>query len=208
MFKKISVLLFLFFSGNVAAIGIISPAYSDGGIIPNPFTYSFPGQCNGNNWSPPLNISDIPAGTQSLAIVMRDLTAPWLHWLAYNIPSNTTSLPYNASAAAAFPQAINDYSEPGYGGPCPPGGNHIYAITIYAVNTVFNAQPTIQAIQAASLESATLSGTRAPGDNVPWNPNPNPPPPNPIPTLSEWAQILMMLMMIGTVGWYSRKMTR
>jgi hypothetical protein len=35
-----------------------------------------------------------------------------------------------------------------------------------------------------------------------------PPPANPIPTLSEWAQILMMLMMTGSVGWYSRKMTR
>lgn len=37
---------------------------------------------------------------------------------------------------------------------------------------------------------------------------PAPPPIKPIPTLSEWAQILMMLMMIGSVGWYSRKMTR
>jgi hypothetical protein len=30
--------------------------------------------------------------------------------------------------------------------------------------------------------------------------------PNPIPTLSEWAQIAMMLMMIATAGWYIRGM--
>ena len=32
-----------------------------------------------------------------------------------------------------------------------------------------------------------------------------PPPPNPIPTLSEWAQIVMMLMMVGAVGWQTRR---
>lgn len=29
--------------------------------------------------------------------------------------------------------------------------------------------------------------------------------PNPIPTLSELAKILMVLGMVGTVGWYSRR---
>jgi hypothetical protein len=33
-------------------------------------------------------------------------------------------------------------------------------------------------------------------------------PPNPIPTLSEWAQILMMLMMVITAGWYGRRQLR
>lgn len=37
--------------------------------------------------------------------------------------------------------------------------------------------------------------------------NPTPPsPPNPIPTLSEWAQIMMMLAMIATAGFYGRRM--
>jgi hypothetical protein len=34
---------------------------------------------------------------------------------------------------------------------------------------------------------------------------PPPPPPNPIPTLSEWAQVLMMLSMIGIVGYGRRR---
>ncbi len=196
-----------FWIQSTGPLSIASPAYNNLGVIPNPFTFSFGGQCNGNNWSPPLEFANIPAGTQGLAIVMEDLTFPWLHWLAYNVPANTTTLPYNASATALFPQAQNDFTTQGYGGPCPPAGQHIYAVTVYAVNTSFNAQPTIGQIQAAAIQQASLLGTRSDSDNVPWNP-PSPPGPNPIPTLSEWAKILMMLMMIGTVGWYSRKLTR
>ncbi|MCF7968348.1 MAG: IPTL-CTERM sorting domain-containing protein [Methylococcaceae bacterium] len=36
-------------------------------------------------------------------------------------------------------------------------------------------------------------------------PPPPTPPVNPIPTMSEWSQILMMLIMIGTAGWYVRR---
>lgn len=39
-------------------------------------------------------------------------------------------------------------------------------------------------------------------------PNPPPKPSNPIPTLSEWAQIVMMLMMIATAGWYGWRVKR
>ena len=35
----------------------------------------------------------------------------------------------------------------------------------------------------------------------------SPTPPNPIPTLSEWAQMAMMLMMIVTAGWYGRRVS-
>ena len=35
-----------------------------------------------------------------------------------------------------------------------------------------------------------------------------PPPPNPIPTLGEWGQIIMMLMMLLSVGYYSRRAQR
>ena len=41
----------------------------------------------------------------------------------------------------------------------------------------------------------------------PLPPTPSPSP-EPIPTLSEWAQFIMILMMIGTVGWYTRRMYR
>ena len=50
------------------------------------------------------------------------------------------------------------------------------------------------------------SSTSEPSNAV--TPAPAPPPVNPIPTLSAWAQILMMLMMIGAVGWQTRRVIR
>ena len=43
---------------------------------------------------------------------------------------------------------------------------------------------------------------------VPYDPPlpPTPTPPNPIPTLSEWAQIMMMLAMIATAGFHGWRM--
>ena len=195
---------------NTATFGISSSAFDNMGVIPNQFTYSGFGQCAGNNWSPPLSFSNIPVGAQALAVVMQDLTVPWIHWVAYNVPAGTTTLPYNASASATFPQELNDFGTQGYGGPCPPaGGGHIYAYTVYALNSTFGSPPTLAQISGASIGQATLLGTRSSVDNVPWNP-PSPPGPSPapIPTLSEWAQFIMMLLIIGTVGWYGRRTMR
>ena len=50
------------------------------------------------------------------------------------------------------------------------------------------------------------SSTSEPSNAV--TPAPAPPPVNPIPTLSDWAQILMMLMMIGAAGWQTRRVIR
>jgi hypothetical protein len=32
--------------------------------------------------------------------------------------------------------------------------------------------------------------------------------PNPIPTLSEWAKVMMALLMLGSVGFYQRRINR
>ena len=55
-----------------AQMTVTSPAFANNGVIPDPFTYNMPGQCSGQNWSPPLEISNIPAGTQTLAIRLVD----------------------------------------------------------------------------------------------------------------------------------------
>ena len=43
------------------------------------------------------------------------------------------------------------------------------------------------------------------GPVIPNSPTPTPSP-APIPTLSEWAKITMMLIMILAVGWYGRRL--
>ena len=58
--------------------------------------------------SPPLAIEGVPAGAKSLALILDDPDAPdpkapqrvWVHWVVYNLPPETKSLPENAGARA------------------------------------------------------------------------------------------------------------
>lgn len=101
--------------------------------------------CTGKNISPELNWTGIPAGTKSLAVTVYDPDAPtgsgWWHWLVFNLPADTKSLPSGAGDVTSdkLPkeaiQNVTDFGTPGYGGPCPPQGDkpHHYIFTVYAV---------------------------------------------------------------------------
>ncbi|EAY24979.1 YbhB/YbcL family Raf kinase inhibitor-like protein [Microscilla marina] len=103
--------------------------------------------CKGKNESPQLNWTNAPTGTQSFAITMYDPDAPtgsgWWHWVIFDLPANTHTLPANAGnlalklAPAESVQSITDFGKTGYGGPCPPKGHgvHQYIITVYALKT-------------------------------------------------------------------------
>ncbi len=69
------------------SLKITSSAFSSNGNIPMKYT------CEGEQVSPPLDISGIPAGTKSLAIIVHDPDAPmqggFTHWVVWNIdPAN------------------------------------------------------------------------------------------------------------------------
>ena len=93
--------------------------------------------------SPPLVVSNVPVGTQSLALLVHDPDAPrgdWLHWLAWNIPAKTVkigtgSLPYGAITG------INDFGTIGYDGPQPPSGTHRYVFELYALSEPLDLPP-------------------------------------------------------------------
>jgi Raf kinase inhibitor-like YbhB/YbcL family protein len=99
--------------------------------------------CTGQNISPALQWTNPPAGTKSFAVTMYDPDAPtgsgWWHWVMYNIPANTTSLPAGAGNGRNAPrgseQGPTDFGSKGYGGPCPPAGDkpHHYHITVFAL---------------------------------------------------------------------------
>lgn len=102
--------------------------------------------CSGSNLSPELSWKGAPAATRSYAITMYDPDAPtgsgWWHWLVYNLPATTTSLPKGAGDASknllpeGAAQGNTDFGTPGYGGPCPPPGTpHRYIITVFALDT-------------------------------------------------------------------------
>src|SRR5205823_7307753 len=64
------------------------------------------------------------------------------HWLIVNIPANVSELAEGAgSAGGTLPagalQTRTDFGGPGYGGPCPPQGDHPhrYLFTVFAVKS-------------------------------------------------------------------------
>ncbi len=120
---------------SVPSLTVASASFATGTPIPRRFT------CDGANVSPELHWSAAPAGAGSLALVVEDPDAPVLftHWIVYNLPPQTRSLPENASAQMHLPpgssQGINNFGAIGYGGPCPPPGRpHRYVFRIYALN--------------------------------------------------------------------------
>jgi Raf kinase inhibitor-like YbhB/YbcL family protein len=101
--------------------------------------------CSGGNKSPELAWSGASDGTKSFALTLYDPDAPtgsgFWHWVVVNIPPTVTELPMDAGnpKANALPrgarQIRTDFGMPGYGGPCPPMGDHPhrYQFTIFAV---------------------------------------------------------------------------
>jgi Raf kinase inhibitor-like YbhB/YbcL family protein len=118
-----------------------SPSFEHGAAIPMRHT------CDGDNTSPPLAWSSLPAGTRSLALIVDDPDAPdpaapkrvWVHWLLYNIPPGLAGLSEGTAHSPVPPGAsegLNDSDAPGYQGPCPPIGSHRYFHTLYALDAV------------------------------------------------------------------------
>ena len=144
-----------------------SSAFSDGSAIPRRFT------CDGEDLSPPLDWSDVPAGTRSFVLLCDDPDAPagtWHHWAAYDIPAAQTALAPGAAQHAdkqEFKQAINDFQRLGYGGPCPPRrhGPHHYHFRLFALSTdrlAMRRDPSCEDVERAArkhvLAEATLVG--------------------------------------------------
>lgn len=116
---------------------------SGGTLAPSQVFNSF--GCSGANISPALSWSGVPAGAQSLALLVHDPDAPtgsgFWHWLAFDIPPTATGLARNSGditnglAPPGTVQSGTDYGTLGYGGPCPPPGDppHRYVFTLYAL---------------------------------------------------------------------------
>jgi Raf kinase inhibitor-like YbhB/YbcL family protein len=128
------------------SLTLTSPDIKEGAMIANEQILTGFG-CTGGNISPALSWSGAPAGTKSFAINMLDPDAPtgsgWWHWVVFNIPAATTSLPKGAGdlkKKKLMPkgaiQSRTDFGVGGYGGPCPPAGDkpHRYQITVFAVD--------------------------------------------------------------------------
>ena len=125
----------LMFSAFCYAPGlkITSSAFSENGNIPMKYT------CEGQQVSPPLEISGVPAGTKSLALIVHDPDAPmeagFTHWVVWNIDPSMKEIPEGFKGAT---QGFNGAKKSGYIGMCPPTGTHHYHFMIYALDARLN----------------------------------------------------------------------
>ena len=130
----------------MADLVLTSESFQDGDYLASDHALSeaYGFGCAGGNLSPQLSWSGAPEDTKSFALTCFDPDAPtgsgFWHWVAVNIPANVASLALGAgSAGGSMPagalQTRTDFGAPGYGGPCPPEGDHPhrYLFTLHAV---------------------------------------------------------------------------
>jgi len=156
--------------GGMTAFALTSTGFTEGAAIPAKYA------CAGANVSPDLTWTMGPAGTQSYAFVFTDKSNNLIHWVIWDIPSSTLSLPEGVSKVANPPvpagaKQVKSYDNKtfGYLGPCPPSV-HTYQFAVFALDVAtlpnVTTNSTRQAVEAEilahDLASATLSGTYTP----------------------------------------------
>jgi hypothetical protein len=138
---------------------LTTPAFTHNGKIPSKYT------CDGENISPPLQISKIPEGTKSLVLIVDDPDAPagdWVHWTVWNIPPDITSIPENNKPTGI--EGMTDFNSTGWGSPCPPNGEHRYFFKLYALDITLSLPSSArkkdieQAIGGHIIEKTELIG--------------------------------------------------
>ena len=144
-----------------ATLVLTSPAFEDGGTVPQRYT------CTGRNESPPLQWSGVPDDAGSLALVVTDPDAPggtYVHWIVFNLDKATRSLPAGSLPAGTL-QARNSAGHARYDGPCPPNGTHHYRFTVYALRSAttldngIDTSRALNAIDGKAIGRGTLVGT-------------------------------------------------
>ena len=138
------------------SITINSSAFSHNQPIPRKHTGE------GQDVSPALSWSGIPAGAKELALIMDDPDAPradpWVHWIIYKLPATLTRLPEAIAETQqlAVPegalQGKNSWGTVGYRGPLPPPGHgvHHYHFKLYALDTALDVRPGLDNSQLLS----------------------------------------------------------
>jgi len=127
------------------------------------------GGCTGQNRSPELHWSAVPARTKSFVVIVHDPDAPvpggFDHWFAYNIPASRHELS-EAEALGPDQQGTNGFDKREYDGPCPPPGKpHRYVFTLYALDVPrvgdggLSGRDLEHAMRGHILTSAHISGT-------------------------------------------------
>ena len=144
-----------------ATLVLTSPAFEDGGRIPDRYT------CEGANLPPPLQWSGVPDDARALALVVTDPDAPggtYAHWIVLDLPLETVALGAGKLPRGAR-QARNSAGQTRYDGPCPPSGTHRYRFVVYALRTPLaldddaDSDRALAAIDETAIARGILVGT-------------------------------------------------
>ncbi|MFN7915531.1 MAG: YbhB/YbcL family Raf kinase inhibitor-like protein [Vicinamibacterales bacterium] len=121
---------------GLAMLTVTSTSFADGAEIPAKFA-------GAQGISPQLSWSGAPEGTAAYVLIMHDvdvavpagnLAGDITHWVVYNIPAATTSIPEGGPIPSGSGQL--SMRGPQYMGPAPPAGHpfHHYVFQVYALN--------------------------------------------------------------------------
>jgi Raf kinase inhibitor-like YbhB/YbcL family protein len=134
---------------NAGKLQVESSMFEDGGTIPKTAVHTFAG---GENVSPDLRWSGVPADAQSIAVTCHDPDAPtpvgFCHWVMFNLPADLDHLDAGAGdpgkAPAGSVLGFTDWGESKWGGCAPPPGDkpHRYEFTVYALDTKLDLDET------------------------------------------------------------------
>lgn len=144
-----------------AQVMALTGPWPDGGVIPPEFTQA------GDELSPALAWSGTPEGTTHFVLIVHDLDAVTslgtddvLHWLVWNIPAGTTSLPEGVGHGPTLADGARQISVSGpyYRGPgaAAAGPAHHYAFELFAVDVPIAVPPS--ALSPAETRAAVLAG--------------------------------------------------
>lgn len=130
--------------GGLAMLTVTSTSFADGAEIPAKFT-------GAQGVSPQLSWSGAPAATMSYVLIMHDadvaipagsLANDITHWVVWNIPAASTSIPEGGPVPSGAGQT--SMRGPQYMGPAPPAGHpyHHYIFQVYALNATLDVPAT------------------------------------------------------------------
>ncbi|MFA4996299.1 MAG: YbhB/YbcL family Raf kinase inhibitor-like protein [Patescibacteria group bacterium] len=140
---------------------LVSSEFESCEYIPSQYT------CDGENTNPPLEICDVPSEAVSLALIMDDSDAPsgtFTHWTVWNIPPGIKEIDSDNCQPIGAVCGMTSFGKTGYGGPCPPSGEHRYFFKLYALDILLDLPKTAtkkdldRAIQGHIVDKCELIG--------------------------------------------------
>jgi Raf kinase inhibitor-like YbhB/YbcL family protein len=151
------------------AMTLTVSGFPDGGQIPVKFSQAAEGVAPGEGTSPAISWSNVPQGTQSFVLNMHDedvarnkTTDDQAHWVVWNLPATTTSLPEGVPKGSERPDGSYQISATGpmYRGPgaAATGPMHHYMFEIYALDTKLDVKPAADAFETRANVMKAMQG--------------------------------------------------